>query len=194
MYQGRGELRRFLHGSEPPILSPFLKSTLPDSLTFGCRDEDPRVVMSSIRSLDDRLEVSLSLDKVSVERIPPSVLHRVLSTPGIAPGLTWASSGNLVSATEDRLGCWEFKLAVDGMATRSRCSTCLQHSVFPVPVAVASSRTIEFFCSSCSAFRDLIVNPEDYENLGFIEGARISRVPPDSPERLALPFSREVLD
>ena len=38
MYQGRGELRRFLHGSDPPVLSPFLKSPLPDSLTFGCRD------------------------------------------------------------------------------------------------------------------------------------------------------------
>ena len=115
--------------------------------------------MSSIRALDDRLVVSLALDKISVEGIPPSVLHRVLSTPGIAPGITWVSSGSLASATDDRLCCWEFKLAMDGMATRSRCSTCQQHSMFPVPRIGASLRTVEYFCSSCSAFQDTHVDP-----------------------------------
>lgn len=194
MYQGRGELRRFLHGSDPRTPAPFLKSPLPDSLTVSCENVDPRIFMSSIRSIDDRLGVSFSHGKISVESIPPSVLHRVLSTPGIAPGITWASHANLVSATEDRLSCWEFKLAQDGLATHSRCSTCLQHSLLPVPYVEASSREISFFCSVCSTFRDLLVDPDDYKQIDFLEGAQVPKVPPGAPERLALPISREDLD
>lgn len=194
MYEGRGELRRFLHNREPDAPAPFLRTPLPNSITFSCANFDPQDVIESIRQIDKRIRVSRALDQVTVEEIPPSSLHRVLSTPGIGPDVTLASQGGLVSTPDDRLSCWEFKLAVDGLATRSRCSHCMHHSLLPVPYSDGSSRKMDYYCSSCRTFRDVSNDPEDYSHIDFLDENRIPRVPPAASERLAKPISREDLD
>ena len=108
MYEGRGALRRFLHDSEPHAPAPFLLTPLPNRITFSCANVDPRDIMESIKQIDQRIRVSHVLDQITVREIPPSSLHRVLSTPGIGPGVNLTSQGGLVSSPHDRLTCWEF--------------------------------------------------------------------------------------
>jgi hypothetical protein len=86
MYEGRGELRRFLRNSEPEAPASFLLTPLPNSVTLSCETRDSRDVMESIKRIDQRIRVSRVVDQVTVVEIPPSSLHRVLSTPGIGPG------------------------------------------------------------------------------------------------------------
>ncbi|NBO64558.1 MAG: hypothetical protein EBU88_06900 [Acidobacteria bacterium] len=194
MYEGRGALRRFLHDSEPHAPAPFLLTPLPNRITFSCANVDPRDIMESIKQIDQRIRVSHVLDQITVREIPPSSLHRVLSTPGIGPGVHLTSQGGLVSSPHDRLTCWEFKLATDGLATRSRCSCCNHSCVVPVPYSDGSSRRIEYYCPSCGTFRELAIDPGDYAQIDFLDEDRIPRVPPGAPERLAKPISREDLD
>ncbi len=194
MYEGRGALRRFLHDSEPHAPAPFLLTPLPNRITFSCANVDPRDIMESIKQIDQRIRVSHVLDQITVREIPPSSLHRVLSTPGIGPGVNLTSQGGLVSSPHDRLTCWEFKLATDGLATRSRCSCCNHSCVVPVPYSDGSSRRIEYYCPSCGTFREIAIDPGDYAQIDFLDEDRIPRVPPGAPERLAKPISREDLD
>ncbi len=194
MYRGKGELRRFLHGSETQSPAPFLVSPLPDRVSFHCNRANLQALLSSIRSLDSRLRVSSTMDEVTVEDIPPNVLHRVLSTPGVSPGVTCTSRGILVHESADRLSCWEYKLALDGLATHTRCSVCLASSILPVPHAAGHSRGVDYFCTSCGAFREVHVDPEDYRSIDFIATNSVPRMPPDAPERLAKAISKEDLD
>jgi len=194
MYQGRGELRRFLHGADPSSPAPFLVSPLPDSVSFSCMAPDPGAIAALLSSIDSRLKVSLSMNTITVSDIPPSLLHSVLSSRGVSPGISCTSRGLLVNEAADRLSCWEFKLALDGMATRSRCASCRGHSILPVPHTQAQCRNIAFFCKACGAFRDVHVDPSDYGGVESLIAGPIPRVPLDAPERLAKPISREDLD
>ena len=194
MYQRKGELRRFLHDTGPQSPAPFLVSPLPDRLILRSQDCHPESLVTLISSLDQRLRVSLGAGTISVCNIPPCTLHSVLSTPGIAPGISWASNGDLVSDSADRLCCWEFKLALDGLATRSRCCSCRNLSLLPVPLVAGESRRVDLYCTSCSAFRHAFVDPEDYKDLSFLGTAKVPQVPHDAPERLADPISVQDLE
>ena len=194
MYQRKGELRRFLHDTGPQSPAPFLVSPLPDRLILRSQDCHPESLVTLIPSLDQRLRVSLGAGTISVCNIPPCTLHSVLSTPGIAPGISWASNGELVSDSADRLCCWEFKLALDGLATRSRCCSCRNLSLLPVPLVAGESRRVDLYCTSCSAFRHAFVDPEDYKDLSFLGTAKVPQVPHDAPERLADPISVQDLE
>ena len=147
MYTMQGELRRFLHGSDPVAPAPFLRSPIPDGMKFVCGDADPQVVAGSVCRVDTRVRATCERDTVTVENIPPSALRRVLLAAGVIPGVTLTSSGGMVGAAEDRLGCWEFKLATDGLATRSRCGRCQQHTILPIPYVDGASRRVDCFCT-----------------------------------------------
>ena len=163
MRQVKGELHRFIHGSAPPPTAPFIKSPIPDIVAFPITNDTPVEIMDLMRRIDDKICVSISLDAITISHIPPSQLHRVLSISGVGPKVTLSSSGTLVSSVKDRLSCWEFKLALDGLATHSRCAHCAQKSIVPIPCGAPPptedpqpQRQIDYYCTACGAFREQI--------------------------------------
>ena len=185
---------RFLHGSDPAPVPPFLLNPAPTQVTARCAARDPLAVAESVRRVDPRIRVSVSGERITITEIPPSALHSVLRIPGIDSEVAFESHGGLVSSAADRLSCWEFRLAADGLATKSRCCHCGQNTILPVPGSPCHALGIGFYCKSCCQFREVAADPQEYADIeALLPADRFPRVPAEASESLTRPISREDL-
>ena len=196
---GAKEVLRLLNKSTPAVSSPYLTTTYPDTVLVFPQG-DSQLLRAALSATLEAAASSISIQALSdgedaghavrVGGIPPSRLHAVLTVCSDERVSLHSSKTQHVHTPPDKLVVWEWHLAKEADATRTRCEGCRELGPVPIPDN-AVTRGIKHWCASCG-FCTPVVDPNDYGDFPFSTAAT-PRVPADGTEGLRGVVSREDL-